>query len=331
MDSNTTLIIVSLAVTLLLFIITLIVFKDKISAIEFSPHKIRIRAEFAQGVKEVEKHAQRARLTAASGRQPTVNEPKIDFRKLAARDYVIEAWGALKHSVFNACAVNRIELARAAGVFEAVKLLSDAGLINAQIALLIKVLYGLGSKIADVRTIKPPEREAESYIRSVYYVLDWLKANILTKTRTVTKVDLSLPRQTVVGEYFPQPRTLRPAAWLVGIEGHVQGQLYPVNKEYCRIGSKPDNDICIKGDQYVSGHHALLRYEQDVLFLFDQNSRNGTFLNSLRVTQSPHIVRLGDNIRVGESVLQFADSRDSDSENGDETPKISNRDKTRVS
>ena len=112
----------------------------------------------------------------------------------------------------------------------------------------------------------------------------------------------------VVGEYYLQPQTGRPTAWLIGIEGHVRGQRYPIDKAHYRIGSKTDNDLCIKGDEYVSGNHAYLRYEQGSLYLFDKGSRNGTYLNSQRVAETPHVVRLGDRIRVGESVLQIADS-----------------------
>ena len=83
----------------------------------------------------------------------------------------------------------------------------------------------------------------------------------------------------------------------------MQGQRFPLEKESCRLGSDADNDLYIKGDDYVSGHHALLRYEKGSLFLWDQESRNGSFLNEKRVTGTPVVVRPGDHIRLGESVF----------------------------
>lgn len=112
-----------------------------------------------------------------------------------------------------------------------------------------------------------------------------------------------LRQSSADGGNYSQPRPGQPAAWLIGIEGHVRGQRYPVDKAHYRIGSKADNDLCIKGDDYLSGKHAYLRYEQGNLYLFDQGSRNGTFLNSQQVTEIPYIVRRGDHIRFGESVF----------------------------
>ncbi|OEU79542.1 MAG: hypothetical protein BA865_02585 [Desulfobacterales bacterium S5133MH4] len=113
-------------------------------------------------------------------------------------------------------------------------------------------------------------------------------------------------RSTVVGGYLLQPRPGHPVALLVGIGGPMQGQRFSIDKEHYRIGRNPDNDLCITGDDYVSGNHAYIRYEKGNLFLSDQGSRNGTLLNEKQVTGTALMVRQGNHIRIGKSVFQVS-------------------------
>lgn len=85
------------------------------------------------------------------------------------------------------------------------------------------------------------------------------------------------------------------------------GQRFPIDKEHFRLGSDAGNELCIKGDDYVSGNHAYLSYQQGSLFLFDEGSRNGTFLNEQQVTGTPNVVRQGDRIRLGASVFEVTE------------------------
>jgi pSer/pThr/pTyr-binding forkhead associated (FHA) protein len=80
----------------------------------------------------------------------------------------------------------------------------------------------------------------------------------------------------------------------------------------------------ISEDDSVSGEHAYLRYEKGGLFLFDQGSRNGTFLNEQRVTGTPFMVRHGDRIRLGESLFEVAGASPSSrlSEEKDQAAKV---------
>jgi pSer/pThr/pTyr-binding forkhead associated (FHA) protein len=111
-------------------------------------------------------------------------------------------------------------------------------------------------------------------------------------------------RLTVVGGYFPPPRPGQPAVVLVGVSGPVQGKQFSVDKALFRIGSSPHNELNVAADEYVSAHHASLIYNTGSLLLSDQHSRNGTFLNDQRVTDTPVTVRLNDLIRVGNSTLR---------------------------
>jgi hypothetical protein len=306
-----------------------IFFKDRLSAIEINPLKLKIRAEFAKDASDLEKKANNIRKIVTVGGFVPATEPVIDFSQQGQRDFVLEAWGALKQIVFNACTVNRISVTQSTGILDAVGLLRAENIIGADIALLIKVLFNLGEKIANAKFLIPPESEARSYIRSAFFVVDWIQAIILTPPPPPPpppeKEEKPPPPQTVVGDHYSQPQREQPAAWLIGIEGHVTGQRYPVDKAHYRIGSDAGNELWITGDGYVSGHHAYLSYQQGSLFLFDAGSRNGTFINEQQVTGTPNVVQQGDRIRVGESTFEVSMAPDSTgpsgpgTENGNET------------
>jgi von Willebrand factor type A domain/Inner membrane component of T3SS, cytoplasmic domain len=112
-------------------------------------------------------------------------------------------------------------------------------------------------------------------------------------------------RQTHVGShYFPVPKLGHPTAMLIGVSGPVEGQQFSVAKDVFHIGASPENDLPIAGDEYVSGNHAYLRYENGRLFIFDKGSRNGTSVNQHEVTADGFELCLGDRILVGRSTLQ---------------------------
>jgi Mg-chelatase subunit ChlD len=120
-----------------------------------------------------------------------------------------------------------------------------------------------------------------------------------------TAVPPEPPRMTQVGGYyFPVPEPGRPTAVLRGVHGPVEGQQVSIEQEVFRIGASPDNDLAIAADEYVSGEHALLRYENGNLLLFDRGSRNGTLVNEHEVTETGVALSVGDHIRIGESTLE---------------------------
>lgn len=62
------------------------------------------------------------------------------------------------------------------------------------------------------------------------------------------------------------------------------------------IGRKPDNDLCLE-DPAVSGHHARVVKIQEVLFLEDLASTNGTLINDRKIDrkqlQDADIIKIG--------------------------------------
>ncbi len=73
-----------------------------------------------------------------------------------------------------------------------------------------------------------------------------------------------------------------------------------------RVGRNLSCDIRLD-DPLVSGHHATLWVEKDVLYLRDEGSTNGTFLNDTRLPRAePAPLRPGDHLRLGRTDLTVA-------------------------
>lgn len=68
------------------------------------------------------------------------------------------------------------------------------------------------------------------------------------------------------------------------------------------IGRKHDNDLCLE-DLAVSAHHARIVQVQQVLFLEDLTSTNGTFVNEQKIDRRQ--LRDADSIRLGTHRLIF--------------------------
>jgi pSer/pThr/pTyr-binding forkhead associated (FHA) protein len=62
------------------------------------------------------------------------------------------------------------------------------------------------------------------------------------------------------------------------------------------IGRKAENDLCLE-DVAVSGHHARIAQIQEVLFLEDLHSTNGTFVNEQKIDRRQ--LQDADSIRIG--------------------------------
>ena len=68
------------------------------------------------------------------------------------------------------------------------------------------------------------------------------------------------------------------------------------------MGRGADNQLRLAG-QFVSRHHALIIFQNGQYILHDRDSTNGTYVNGRRVGE--HILRSGDCIQIGPSVLEF--------------------------
>ena len=64
------------------------------------------------------------------------------------------------------------------------------------------------------------------------------------------------------------------------------------------IGRRPGCDICLADDKSVSGLHCTITLREDALFLRDENSSNGTYLNNTKLTGERRI-QTGDILEIG--------------------------------
>ncbi|MFP5372250.1 MAG: FHA domain-containing protein, partial [Actinomycetes bacterium] len=89
---------------------------------------------------------------------------------------------------------------------------------------------------------------------------------------------------------------------LVGVQGHLAGQSFPITDRPLTLGRAPSNDIVL-ADPAASRVHAELRQEAGGCVLKDLGSGNGTFVKGERVT----VARLqpGDEITIGSEVLRL--------------------------
>ena len=78
------------------------------------------------------------------------------------------------------------------------------------------------------------------------------------------------------------------------------GREFSVSRE-TRIGREPPCEILLREHQ-ISPVHATLWLQQDALFVRDENSITGTFVNGARLPAGqPFQLRVGDLLRLGEA------------------------------
>ncbi|WP_137991720.1 FHA domain-containing protein [Streptomyces vilmorinianum] len=89
---------------------------------------------------------------------------------------------------------------------------------------------------------------------------------------------------------------------LVGHQGSLAGQQFPIGTTPVTLGRNGDNSIVIVGGN-VSRFHAEVRREGHGFVLYDSGSSNGTRVNGERVTS--HELQPGDLIEIGTETFRF--------------------------
>ena len=84
--------------------------------------------------------------------------------------------------------------------------------------------------------------------------------------------------------------------------GKDYGKSFVVTDSMVTIGRDQKNSVLLK-DEEVSRIHCSLLAESSQVFLIDEGSSNGTFLNGLAITRAQ--VHKGDKIRIGNTQLEF--------------------------
>ncbi len=93
---------------------------------------------------------------------------------------------------------------------------------------------------------------------------------------------------------------------LVVVQGAEIGRRYRLNERRLILGRDADQANLVIDDASVSGKHVMLQVDRvsGRYGIIDLGSRNGTFVNGIRVEGGP--LREGDKLFVGSTVLKFA-------------------------
>lgn len=93
------------------------------------------------------------------------------------------------------------------------------------------------------------------------------------------------------------------SAWLKVVRGEFEGKEYLVFAGTTSIGNNGKNTIVLFKDKLVGEHHCDIVQEGNRYILVDCGTPMGTVVNGMRVSR--HVLRQGDSISVGNSVLVF--------------------------
>ncbi len=93
------------------------------------------------------------------------------------------------------------------------------------------------------------------------------------------------------------------SAWLKVIRGEFEGKEYLVFPGTTSIGNNSKNTIVLFKDKLVSPHHCDIVMQGSKYVIKDCGSPMGTVINGIKTSQ--HVLRQGDAIAIGNSVLVF--------------------------
>lgn len=86
-------------------------------------------------------------------------------------------------------------------------------------------------------------------------------------------------------------------------QGKEPGRIFEVRKDRLTIGRSRDSDIFLEDLAVSRLHTTVSRDDQGRYIIRDENSANGTYVNSQRISEQP--LEEGDEIQVGQTVLAF--------------------------
>jgi Mg-chelatase subunit ChlD len=85
--------------------------------------------------------------------------------------------------------------------------------------------------------------------------------------------------------------------------GDMAGTTIPMTATTFSLGALAGNSLILPGDATISGQHLKFFWEGSILKVEDLNSTNGTFLNTMRLSPGRQLLRPGDEVRIGQTVL----------------------------
>ncbi len=146
-------------------------------------------------------------------------------------------------------------------------------------------------------------------MRFAFLVLLWL---FVYGAVRVVRSDLRSAGQNRVA--LPPPARRRRAApatnqprvaprYLVVTEGNLAGTRIPLSGAPVLIG-RADDSTLVLSDDYVSTRHARISQQDNLWYVDDLGSTNGTYLGQMRLT-GPVPLEPGVPVRIGQTVLEL--------------------------
>src|SRR6266496_3174828 len=89
---------------------------------------------------------------------------------------------------------------------------------------------------------------------------------------------------------------------IIPLSGPAKGKSFGLTEGEFSIGRDPSNSLSLD-DASISRKHAVIRSTGEDVIIADLDSRNGTFVNAVPVTERK--LQPGDRIQVGDSLLLF--------------------------
>lgn len=157
--------------------------------------------------------------------------------------------------------------------------------------------------------------EAELQLTSTPEVILLADAEIQPRNLRIEARHLSKKRDTtqlMERVDFGQPPAARmPADAQLIVDGQ---RTVPLTREIFNVGRHPDNDLVLS-DPRISRHHLQLRLRHGRYVLYDTESRGGTYVNGMRVSE--HILLPGDVIHIGGVSLLYMEEEPQPRDMGD--------------
>lgn len=96
------------------------------------------------------------------------------------------------------------------------------------------------------------------------------------------------------------------AGWIVCLKGPVRGQSYTLYCKQNTIGRDRDRDVCIQGDNTISGHQANIAYDMkhNIFTIVPKTETNTMYLNDEPVYEATKL-KAHDLIEMGRSIFVF--------------------------
>lgn len=121
-----------------------------------------------------------------------------------------------------------------------------------------------------------------------------------TQRKDVVSAGGAVRRQAVASSPAPREK----AHTLAVVAGPLQGSHMEIaSLEEFTVGRAGDNDFQL-GDDYASSRHARLFRRGSDWFVEDLDSRNGTFVNGVRIDQ-PERVTVGMDMKMGRTIVRL--------------------------